>query len=149
MPRPSSADVAPVVGAAIIRNGRLLAARRVGGRFAGLWEFPGGKVEPGESDHEALRRELREELGVTGTIGGQVGGAWPLDAGHTMHVYLVTLADGQEPRCLEGCDALRWVGASEAPSLSWITADLPIVAAVQGFLRDPRPLGGRPPDQLE
>jgi 8-oxo-dGTP diphosphatase len=128
--------VALVVAAAIIRDGRLLTTRRCGGRFAGLWEFPGGKVEPGETDHDALRRELREELGVRATIGDQVGRQWPLDAGHIMHVYLVALDEEQEPRCLEGCDAVRWVSASEAPSVSWIPADLPIVAAVQGFLRD-------------
>ena len=129
--------MAQIVAAAIIESGRLLAARRCTGRFTGQWEFPGGKVEPGEDDRTALLRELREELAVTGRVGRQVGGDWPLAAGHTMRVYVVTLDAGQEPRCLEGCDALRWVGAAEAPSLSWIPADRPIVAAVQRLLPAP------------
>jgi 8-oxo-dGTP diphosphatase len=129
--------MAQIVAAAIIESGRLLAARRCAGRFTGLWEFPGGKIEPGEDDGSALLRELREELGVTGRIGERVGGDWPLAGGHTMRVYRFTLDPGQSPRCLEGCDALQWVGAAEAASLSWIPADLPIVAAVQRMLQAP------------
>ena len=127
--------MARVVAAAIIDDGRLLAARRCGGRYAGQWEFPGGKVESGESDHEALARELLEELAVTGTIGEQVGGGWLLPAGHVMHVYRVTLDAGLVPRCVEGCDELRWLAASQTTSVSWIPADLPIVAAVRDDLR--------------
>ena len=129
--------MAQIVAAAIIESGRLLAARRCTGTFAGQWEFPGGKLEPGEDDRAALLRELREELGVTGRVAEQVGGDWPLAHGHTMRVYIVTLDPGQEPDCLEGCDALCWVGAAEAPSLSWIPADRPIVAAVQRLLQAP------------
>jgi len=122
--------VALIVAAAIIRDGRLLAARRDRGTFAGLWEFPGGKVEPGESDAEALLRELVEELGCAGEVGGQIGGDWPLAGGHTMHVYRVALAAGAEPRCVDGHDQLRWACRSETASLPWIPADLPILDEV-------------------
>ncbi len=122
------------MAAAIVRDGRLLAARRCAGSFAGLWEFPGGKVEPGEDDRTALLRELREELAVSAVVGEQIGADWPLADGHRMHVYRTALPADQEPRCCEGCDALRWVGASETSSLSWIPADLPIVATVRRFL---------------
>lgn len=128
--------MALIVAAAIIRDNALLAARRDNGPYAGLWEFPGGKVEPGEDDHTALARELREELGVTGTIGAPVGGDWALAGGHTMRVYLMTLDEGSEPACLDGHDALCWLGAAETGSVSWIPADLPIVAAVREHLRD-------------
>lgn len=128
--------MALIVAAAIIEGGRLLAARRDNGSCAGLWEFPGGKVEPGEDDHTALARELHEELGVTGTIGDQVGGAWPLANGHVMHVYLVTLAPGADPACLDGHDQLRWLRGDQTGSVSWIPADLPIVAAVREHLGD-------------
>lgn len=128
--------MALIVAAAIIRDGALLAARRDSGPYAGLWEFPGGKVEPGEDDHAALARELLEELGVTGTIGARVGGDWALDHGHTMRVYLVTLDGQAEPACLDGHDALRWLRSADTGSLSWIPADLPIVAAVREHLRD-------------
>jgi 8-oxo-dGTP diphosphatase len=126
--------VAQVVAAAIIEDGRLLAARRVGGRFGGLWEFPGGKVEPGESDTAALLRELAEELGVTGRVGEPVGGPWPADGG-TMRVYLVELEPGATPQCAGSHDALRWLCASETGSVAWIPADLPIVAALLQHLR--------------
>ena len=56
--------LAPIVAAAIIESGRLLAARRCAGRFAGLWEFPGGKVEAGETPERAVVREFDEETGV-------------------------------------------------------------------------------------
>ena len=127
--------MALIVAAAIINDGRLLAARRDRGRYAGLWEFPGGKVEVGEDDRTALTRELAEELAVTGTIGSQVGDEWPLTDGHTMHVYLVTVDPGVAPQCVDGHDALRWLCAADTRSLSWIPADLPIVAAVSSLLR--------------
>jgi len=129
--------MALIVAAAIIDEaGRLLAARRDRGAYAGLWEFPGGKVEPGEDDQTALLRELREELGVTGTVGQRIGAAWPLEHGHTMHVYRVTLDPGAAPACLDGHDALRWLGGSQTTSVSWIAADLPILASVQHLLTD-------------
>ncbi len=122
--------MALIVAAAIIADGALLAARRGRGPYSGLWEFPGGKVEPGESDHQALARELGEELGVTGAIGKQVGGDWPLADGHIMHVYRFALDPGQEPRCLDIHDALRMVTPGDAYAVDWIPADLPIVAEV-------------------
>ena len=126
--------MALIVAAAIIRDGRLLAARRDRGPFEGQWEFPGGKVESGEADHEALLRELAEELGCTGEVGEQIGGEWPLSGGHTMHVYRVTLAATAEPRCLDGHDRMLWTCRSEAASLRWIPADLPILDEVATLL---------------
>lgn len=122
--------MALIVAGAIIAQGTLLAARRGRGRFAGLWEFPGGKVESGESDHEALARELYEELGVAGVIGAQIGAEWRLADGDSMHVYLVALHPGQEPGCLDIHDELRMLPAADAYSVPWIPADLPIVAEV-------------------
>jgi len=59
-----------VTAALIARDGRLLVARRAAGRSqGGLWEFPGGKLEPGEAPEDCLRRELREELGIESTVG--------------------------------------------------------------------------------
>ena len=83
-----------VVGAAIVRDGRVLAARRSAPpATAGGWEFPGGKVEPGESAPAALIRECREELGVTVSVGELLGTA-PIPPGFELHVYAATLAAG-------------------------------------------------------
>ncbi|WP_253908034.1 (deoxy)nucleoside triphosphate pyrophosphohydrolase [Arthrobacter sp. H20] len=130
-----------IVGAAIVDSlvqpTRLLAARRTAPeQFAGMWEFPGGKVEAGESDIEALHRELLEELGVTIDLGteivGPVPGGWPLNERAVMRVWLAEVATG-EPRPLEDHDLLYWVplaGSAELADLAWIPADRPIVSAL-------------------
>jgi 8-oxo-dGTP diphosphatase len=124
-----------VVGAAIIDGGRLLAAQRAKPpELAGGWEFPGGKVEPGETDEEALTRECREELGVEVSIGRRVGDAWPLQHGYVMHVWTATITEG-EPRALEHSD-LRWLGAAELFDVRWLPADLPVVEAVRAHLEE-------------
>ena len=76
-----------VVAAAIERDGRYLAARRTRPTdVAGLWEFPGGKVEPGETEEEALVREIREELGVEIAVGERIPGEWPLRDDLVLHL---------------------------------------------------------------
>jgi 8-oxo-dGTP diphosphatase len=129
-----------IVGAAILDSldspTMLLAARRSAPeQLAGLWEFPGGKVEPGESCESGLRREIREELGVAVELGAEVAGpldqGWPLNDAAAMRVWNVRIVDG-EPRPLEDHDELRWVALrpEELMALAWIPADLPIVSAV-------------------
>lgn len=138
-----SAENSPrqIVGAAIVDSlahpTRLLAARRTAPeQFAGMWEFPGGKVETGELDTVALHRELVEELGVTVVLGaevvGPVPGGWPLNERAVMRVWLAEVAAG-EPAPLEDHDLLSWVpltGSDELVNLAWIPADRPIVDAL-------------------
>ena len=103
------------VTAAILRRGGcvLIARRPANGLLGGMWEFPGGKVEPGETDAAALARELQEELGISVTVGDQLG-----TYHHAYTHFRVTLhacfasADGQEPQALEASE-LRWVGQDE------------------------------------
>src|SRR5436309_12864179 len=96
-----------VVGAALVRDGRVLAARRSQPvQLAGGWEFPGGKVEDGESDAAALVRELREELDVTVEVGAQLGAA--ADGPIRLTLYAATLVDG-DPKPLQDHDELRWL----------------------------------------
>ncbi|MCK2213107.1 (deoxy)nucleoside triphosphate pyrophosphohydrolase [Actinomadura sp. ATCC 31491] len=127
-------SVIVVVAAVIVDSGgRVLAAQRAEPpALAGGWEFPGGKVDPGESEAEALVRECREELGVEVTVGERVGGDWPLSAGYVMRVWLATLASGTpEPR--EHLE-LRWLGPGEYYDVEWLGADLPIMKTVESIL---------------
>ncbi|MFC7850233.1 (deoxy)nucleoside triphosphate pyrophosphohydrolase [Arthrobacter sp. NPDC057388] len=130
-----------VVGGAVLDSlsapTRLLAARRTAPpQFAGMWEFPGGKVEAGESPEGALHRELREELGIDVVLGAELDApgpaGWPLNDRAVMRVWFAEVADG-DPRPLEDHDELRWVSildGDEALRLPWIPADLPIVRAL-------------------
>jgi 8-oxo-dGTP diphosphatase len=127
-----------VVGGAVLDSleepTRLLSARRTSPpKFAGMWEFPGGKVEPGESAENALHRELREELGIGVRLGAElhsdVEGGWPLNPNASMRVWFAEITEGI-PTPLEDHDELRWVelgSEAKALDLPWIPADLPIV----------------------
>ena len=120
-----------VVAGALIEHGALLVAQRARPpELAGLWELPGGKVAPGETDDAALARELREELGIDVTVGARLGADVALGQTTTLRAYLVTQTDG----VLQPNDhrALRWVGADQLDDLPWVAADrvwLPELAA--------------------
>jgi 8-oxo-dGTP diphosphatase len=120
-----------VVGAAIIQAGRLLAAQRIEPpELAGWWEFPGGKVEPGEQDEDALVRECREEIGVEIEIVERIGGDWPMRDGLVMRVWTARIIDG-EARPLEDHSAVRWLGPDELYDVPWLPADLPVVGQLR------------------
>jgi 8-oxo-dGTP diphosphatase len=125
-----------IVGAAIVADGRVLACQRANPPdVSGKWEFPGGKRERGESDHEALIRECVEELGVRIDPGPQVGQDVPLSGGRALlRVYTARLRPGEEPKPLEH-SALRWLGPDELDSVPWLPADAPIVVALAPVLR--------------
>lgn len=112
----------------------LIGRRSAPEQLAGQWEFPGGKVEPGESPLAALHRELLEELGVRVRSGVEIAAAgpegWPLAGTATMRVWFVQISAGQ-PEALEDHDELRWMPLADAAGLMglpWIPADFPIVA---------------------
>ena len=123
-----------VVGAALIRDGRVLASRRTGPpRLAGFWEFPGGKVEDGEDDVEALQRELREELGVEARIGERIGPDLLIGETAVLRVYLATLTEGEPQR--RDHDAHRWLSADELDDVPWIPVDAPVLEPLRAQLR--------------
>ncbi|MFG3439054.1 (deoxy)nucleoside triphosphate pyrophosphohydrolase [Nonomuraea sp. NPDC047897] len=124
-----------VVAAAIVAQGdRVLAAQRAEPpALAGGWEFPGGKVDPGESEHDALVRECREELGVEISVGARIGGDFTLADGYVLRVWLATVASGT-PEAKEHL-ALRWLGPDEYYDVAWLGADLPVMEAVESALR--------------
>lgn len=99
--------------------------------MAGGWEFPGGKVEPGESELDALVRECREELGVEIRVGALLGAVAP--GGFVLRVYRAVLVGG-EPRPLQDHDELRWLKANELDTLAWLPADRPLLPAVHAQL---------------
>ena len=120
-----------VVAAAIERGGRYLAARRTRPAWAaGRWEFPGGKVDAGETDDEALAREIREELGVDIEVGERVPGEWPLHSDLVLHLYAATLITG-EPAPLEQHDEIRWVTPSEFDEIDWLPSDVDAVRCLR------------------
>lgn len=124
-----------VVGAAIIDGHRVLAAQRTAPpEVAGRWEFPGGKVEHGESDAVALARECAEELGVRIEVGPQVGPDVRLAHGAgVLRVYAARLLHGDRPQALEH-SAMRWLTVAELDEVLWLPADAPIVEALRPTL---------------
>lgn len=124
-----------IVAAVIITAGRVLACERSAPpEVAGRWEFPGGKVEAGETDEQALTRECAEELGVRVAVGARVGPDVPLAHGRAvLRVYAARLLDGDRPQALEHT-SMRWLSADELDSVHWLPADKPIVAELPGLL---------------
>jgi 8-oxo-dGTP diphosphatase len=111
-------------------QGRVLVAQRSSRKaLAGKWEFPGGKIEPGESGPTALVREIREELGCEIEIGVAlpvVRHEYPAGV-IALHPFLARVASGT-PSAHEHA-AVRWVTLDEANTLDWAEADLPVLAA--------------------
>jgi len=116
-----------VVAAVIEREGRyLLTLRPEGTHLAGHWEFPGGKRDPGETDGEALVRELREELDITAEVGAlvhDVTHAYP-ERTVTLRFYACTYAGEARPMIGQ---QLRWVRRDELATLPFPDADLDLI----------------------
>lgn len=119
-----------VVAALIERKGRLLVGqRRRDGPFPLKWEFPGGKVRPGETPAEALARELREELAVGATVGAELYRTRHRYAELSDELLLIFFAAqiDDEPQCL-AFEQIRWVGRNRLDRLDFLAADRELVA---------------------
>jgi 8-oxo-dGTP diphosphatase len=127
-----------VVAVALVgEDGRVLVQQRAADRsLAGLWEFPGGKIEPGETPEQALVREIREELGVGLSADALEPAAFASEALGERHLVLLLYAarawDG-EPEALDAA-ALRWASLDELRALPMPPADVPLVEALARFL---------------
>ncbi|QGU01749.1 CTP pyrophosphohydrolase [Corynebacterium kalinowskii] len=120
-----------VTGAVIVRDGKVLCARRGEGKsLAGYWEFPGGKIEPGETPEESLARELKEELLCDAEVGSHI-----TTTEHeydfaiiVLSTYYCTLVKG-EPVLTEHAE-IRWLTGTEMLELEWAPADVPAVELI-------------------
>ena len=128
-------DLRVVAAALVDRQGRVLVAQRPPGKWAaGRWEFPGGKVEPAETEAAAVVRELHEELGVRVDAQQQLG-SFTHDYGDRrvlIDLWLVLRHEG-EPRGLDG-QALRWVTLEELAGIDLLEADLPMLPLLAAAL---------------
>ena len=131
-----------VACAIIEQEGRVLAAQRSATMTLPLkWEFPGGKIEAGESPEECLIRELMEELGVTVLVGAALPPATHGYPDFTVTLYPFTCRLAAGVITLHEHHALTWIEPRRLPELDWAAADLPVISA---YLALTRAAGGAP-----
>lgn len=139
MPQGQDADttVRVVVGAAIIRDGQVLAQQRAyPERHAGRWELPGGRVEPDESETRALRRECTEELGVLVRVGDRIGPDVWLADDLVLRVYRAELDQPDAVPHPHDHQALRWLSAAALHTVDWLAADRVLLPALVEVLAE-------------
>lgn len=123
------------VVAAIITDGeRVFATQRGYGEFKDGWEFPGGKMEAGESPEEALVREIREELDTKINVGKLLKTVeYDYPAFHlTMHCYVCTISEGH--LTLKEHEAARWLDKAHLSDVEWLSADLELLPLIWNIL---------------
>ena len=124
-----------VVAAIIIKNGKVFATQRGYGQWQGWWEFPGGKIEPGEYPKDALKREIREELDAEINVGDLLETVeWDYPEFHlTMHCFVCTLES--ESMNLKEHEAATWLTEDNLKSVKWLPADLILLDKISGRLK--------------
>ncbi|HEX5401979.1 MAG TPA: NUDIX domain-containing protein [Pseudonocardiaceae bacterium] len=135
------AEAPVVVGAAIVAGGLVFTAQRDRPPVAaGRWEFPGGKVEPGEDERVALARECKEELAVDVLVGDRLGPDLVLANGWVLRLYLARLAAGTEPDQLHAGEhrAQRWLAADQLHDVAWLNADRVVLPGLRAALNPDR-----------
>ena len=126
-----------VVAAVIRRGNKIFATQRGYGEYKDGWEFPGGKVEPGESLRDALVREIREELDADITVGEKIV---TVNLDYTdfylsMDCFWASLNEGEQLKLLEH-EAARWLSCDELDSVEWLPADVKVVEAIRKALAE-------------
>ena len=125
-----------VVAAIIIDDDQVFATQRGYGDFKGGWEFPGGKVEPNETNEEALAREIREELDTKIAVGDHFDTVeYDYPTFHlSMACYICTVRSGE--LVLKEHSAARWLTAKTLGTVDWLPADLDLITKLQKYLED-------------
>lgn len=126
-----------VVAAVIRRGNKIFATQRGYGEYKDGWEFPGGKVEPGETPDDALVREIREELDADITVGEKIV---TVNLDYTdfylsMDCFWASLNEGEQLKLLEH-EAARWLSCDELDSVEWLPADVKVVEAIRKTLAE-------------
>ncbi|MBR1700487.1 MAG: (deoxy)nucleoside triphosphate pyrophosphohydrolase [Lachnospiraceae bacterium] len=123
-----------VVGAIIVKDGRIFATQRGYGEFEGGWEFPGGKVEPGETPEQAIVREIREELATEIAVDSYFDTVeYDYETFHlSMDCYVCHVVSGKL-ELLEH-EAAKWLGKGELDSVGWLPADVVLVPKLEEML---------------
>ncbi|MCD8189775.1 MAG: (deoxy)nucleoside triphosphate pyrophosphohydrolase [Clostridiales bacterium] len=116
-----------VVAAVIHKNHQIFATARGYGDYKGRWEFPGGKIEPGETPRQALEREIWEDLNVRIEVGAQIGTIeWDYPTFHlSMACFWCVIITGE--LMLKEAEAAKWLSRAELDSLDWLPADRELV----------------------
>lgn len=124
-----------VVAAVIRRGNRIFATQRGYGEYKDGWEFPGGKVEPGEEPRDALVREIKEELDAVVTVGEKVTTVEYdyTDFHLSMECFWAELKKGEKLKLLEH-EASRWLSFDELDSVGWLPADVEVVNKIRNML---------------
>lgn len=123
-----------VVAAIIIKDNKVFATQRGYGAFKDGWEFPGGKIEPGETPQEALTREIREELDTEIAVGDLLDTVeYDYPEFHlSMDCFLCRIVSGD--LVLKEHEAARWLAKEELHSVAWLPADLDLIFVIEKYL---------------
>ena len=123
-----------VVAAVIVKDGRTFATQRGYGDFKDFWEFPGGKIEPGEKAEDALIREIKEELDADITVDSFLQTIeYDYPKFHLiLHCYLCSL-NTKEVHLLEH-ESARWLSTDELDSVAWLPADLSLISSLKQII---------------
>lgn len=124
------------VAAAVIRDGeKIFATMRGYGDFKGLWEFPGGKIEPGETPQQALKREIREELASEIAVGELIDTVeFDYPTFHlSMDCFWAEVTKGHLE--LKEAEAAKWLTKDQLDSVAWLPADITLIDKIQGYMK--------------